>query len=488
MQPVLTRASAAAADPSQPMGTAAAELLLRRATWGPTPSAVAAAARLPVATWVSRQLAAATAPDPVVDALLPAWPHLGRSIADATAAAGGVWTGEYLSQLTESTIARTVWSERQLLEQMVYLWSNHLNVSLWGDGVHLSRHQYDRMIRTHALGRFADLLVAAITHPAMLKYLNADSSRTGRINENLGRELLELHTLGVGNHTEADVKQSALALTGLSVDRTTGEFLYRSSYRYVGALQVAGWSHPNTSAADGMTAVRSYLVHLARHPHTARRVATKLAVRFVSDTPPAALVDRLAAVYLSNDTAIAPVLAALFRSAEFLASAGAKVRTPHEDLAAMLRLLAVPAPPVDKVRSSMQACRWTLDGIGHAPLAWRPPNGYPDVAGPWTSPSAMLARFNMHLSVASGWWPKFDGYGGPSTVLGTALPTTHGALVDAMAARLMVPRPSDALRTAICTFFETTPSTPLNRWSPMSTWRIGHLVALLLDHPHHTLR
>ncbi len=470
------------------MGRQTAELLLRRATWGPTPADVATVAKMPVARWVSQQLAAATAPDPAMAALLPAFPLLGRTIGEATAAAGGVWTGEYLAQLAESTIARTVWSRRQLLEQMVYLWSNHLNVSLWADGVHLSRHHYDTVIRTHALGRFADLLVAATTHPAMLKYLNADRSRAGRVNENLGRELLELHTLGVGNHTEADVKQSALALTGLSVDRATGEFVYRPAYRHVGPLQVAGWTHANAGADDGMTAIRSYLVHLARHPHTARRVATKLAVRFVSDTPPPALVDRLAAVYRANDTAIAPVLTALFRSAEFLASAGAKVRTPHEDLAATLRLLAVPPPPVAKVRGSMQGCRWLLDGIGHQPLSWRPPNGYPDVAGPWTSPSAMLARFNMHLSVANGWWPKFEGYGGPATVLGTALPATHGALVDAMAARLLVPPPSAAVRTAICTFFETTPSTPLDRWSPMSTWRIGHLVSLLLDHPTHTLR
>lgn len=88
----------------------------------------------------------------------------GRTIAQAEAAAAGVYTGGYLSSLVESTIVRTIWSQRQLLEQMVYVWSNHLNVSLWGDGVHLNRHDYDKVVRRHALGRFSDLLVAAITH------------------------------------------------------------------------------------------------------------------------------------------------------------------------------------------------------------------------------------------------------------------------------------------------------------------------------------
>ncbi len=490
--PPVTTASAAWQLPttrkSAGMGAAVATLLLRRATWGPTPAAVAATSRTSVGAWLRAQLAPATIPDPAVDAALAAWPLLGRSIGQATAAADGVYTGEYLSCLVESTIARSIWSQRQLHEQMVYLWSNHLNVSLYADGVHLSRHQYDAVVRRHALGRFADLLVAAITHPAMLRYLNADSSRAGRINENLGRELLELHTLGAGNHTETDVKQSALALTGLSLDRTTGEFLYRPEHRHVGRITVGTWSHPNTSAADGLSVIRSYLAHLARHPHTAHRVATKLAVRFVSDTPPASLVDRLTEVYLSNDTAVAPVLTALFTSAEFRASAGAKVRTPHEDLAATVRLLGVPAPTAATVRATMSGCRWVLDGMGHMPLSWRPPNGYPDVAGPWISPSTMLGRFNMHLSVASGWWPTFEGYQGPRSVLGTATFSTHGALVDAMAARLMVPTPSTTLRTALCAFFDVTPSTPINQWSPMATWRTGHLVALLLDHPSHTTR
>ena len=470
------------------MGRATAELLLRRATWGPSPAGVAAASRTTLVAWLRRQLTPASLPDREMDTMSAAWPLLQHSVGQAGAAAGTAWTGAYLYSLVEHTIARSVWSERQLFEQMVYLWSNHLNVSLWGDGVHLSRHHYDAVIRQHALGRFSDLLVATTTHPAMLRYLNADSSRAGRINENLGRELLELHTVGVGNHTEADVRQSALALTGLSIDRTTGEFLYRSQYRHVGPLAVGTWSHPNGSAADGMAVVRSYLTHLARHPSTARRIATKLAVRFVSDAPPTSLVDRLTAVYLANDTAVVPVLVALFTSPEFGASSGAKVRTPHEDLAATLRLLGVPAPSAATAHAQMQACGWVLDGMGHMPLAWRPPNGYPDVAGPWVSPSTMLGRFNMHLSVASGWWPKFDGYTGPASLLGGPVPTTHGALVDAMAARLLVPPPSAAVRTAVCAFFDTTPTTPINQWSPMATWRIGHLVALLLDHPSHTIR
>lgn len=215
---------------------------------------------------------------------------------------------------------------------------------------------------------------------------------------------------------------------------------------------------------------------------------TKLVVRFVSDTPPASLVDRLTAIYLPGYTDLAPVLTALFGSSEFRASAGATVRTPHEDLAATVRLLGGPAPSAGTVRNAMSGCHWVLDGMGHQPLAWRPPNGYPDVAGPWISPSTMLGRFNMHLSVASGWWPRFEGYTGPASVLGGATFATHGELVDAMAARLLVPRPSTALRTALCAFFDATPATAIKTWSPMATWRVDHLVTLLLDHPPHTIR
>src|SRR6185437_9958424 len=132
------------------------------------------------------------------------------------------------------------------------------------------------------LGRFADLLVAVSTHPAMLRFLDAASATAAHPNENHGRELLELHTVGIdAGYGENDVLSSARILSGLSIDQGTGEFVYRPDRHWTGQVRVLGFSHPNAHAGDGYQVVLSYLGWLARHPATARRVARRLAVRFV---------------------------------------------------------------------------------------------------------------------------------------------------------------------------------------------------------------
>src|SRR3954453_17601733 len=232
--------------------------------------------------------------------------------------------------LGRAALGRAAWSRRQLLEVMVDVWSNHLNVTCPSDNVSDNRHRYDAdVIRPHALGRFADLLEAATTHPAMLTYLDNASSTKKAPNENLGRELLELHTVGVGaGYTEAEVRDSARILTGLTVDGE-GAATYRPKWHWTGAVTVLDFADPNASADDSGVVTAS-LDPLARHPATARRSAALLARRavrapppraprhppppprrFVRAPPPAALVDRLAAAYTAADTAIAPVLRVL---------------------------------------------------------------------------------------------------------------------------------------------------------------------------------
>ena len=151
-----------------------------------------------------------------------------------------------------------------------------------------SAHLFQRdVIRKHALGKYSDMLNAAARHPSMLKVLdNADSHKKAP-NENYGRELLELHTVGIGNYTEADVKMSALALTGLSVDSESGLYSYKPQRRYVGTVKVMGWSHAE-HLPRGRRGRRDALPQLPRDPPgDGDRIATKLATRYVSDTPPA---------------------------------------------------------------------------------------------------------------------------------------------------------------------------------------------------------
>jgi uncharacterized protein (DUF1800 family) len=314
----------------------------------------------------------------------------------------------------------------------------------------------------------------------MLTYLsNADSDKDNP-NENLGRELLELHSVGVGAFTERDVKASALILTGLSVDRTTGAFRYRPEAHYVGPVRVLGFSHANASG-DGRPVVAAYLRYLATHPATARRIATKLAVRFVQDDPPATLVDRLASTYLASGTSIAAVLKVLFASAEFAGAAERKTRTPYENLVASVRSLGL-TPPASGVDALVQLY-WVSQELGQPPLGWPQPDGYPDVATAWQSASGALGLWNTNSSLVGGWWPKGLGYPKPVSFLPSPLPTTYGSLIDALALRIRQRPVTSAERNAICGFLKVSPTTAVRPTDEGVTWRLEHVIALLLDAP-----
>jgi uncharacterized protein (DUF1800 family) len=468
--------------------------LLRRATYGPTPASIAQATRLGRKAWLERQLAPATIADPAMDELLKRFPELSWSIPTVLAKyadKAGSW--DVMLQLSRATVARAIWSERQLFELMVEFWSNHLNVTNPSSDVWDSRAHYDRtVIRKHALGSFDDLLVAASQHPAMQRYLDNASSTKAHPNENHGRELLELHTLGVGaGYTESDVRDSARILTGLTVDGATGGPAYRPERHFVGPVAVLGFTHPNATAAGGRDVAVAYLRWLARHPSTAASIVRKLAVRFVSDAPPASLLTALTATYLAHDTAIVPVLRQLFGSAEFAAAAGKKVRRPYEDLVATVRVLGL--KPDAKGTVGIQALHWTLVDMGHGPLAWSPPNGYPDVAVAWQSAAGTLARWNAHLSIAARWWPTTLTGPALTAMLPKQRPASYGALLDVLSQRLLQ-RPLPARhKAAICAFLSdewttVTPAKALRQDSPVLSWRLPYVVALLLDSPQHAIR
>ena len=477
-------------SPDPPSTSQAAALhLARRATWGATPAVVAEIRRLGVAGWVDRQLDPASIPQTADErTALALVPRLSWSISRVRSEYSND-TGDLGHDIIHAWYARALWSERQLFETVVDTWTDHLVVSApWGPAwASVHRYQED-VVRKHALGRYADLLTAAVMHPALLHQLDNTSSSKWSPNENLGRELLELHTVGVdAGYTETDVRQSALALTGLTTDRTTGEYSYRSDWHHVGPLRVLGWSHANGSA-DGQAMVRSYLGYLARHPRTAQRIARRLAVRFVTDTPSATLVDRLAAVYRANDTRIAPVVRELLLSEEFAAARGRKTKRPLENMISTCRVLGV--RPGEDTRRWFTDIYWQSTVGGHAPMGWKAPNGYPDVAAAWSGAGATLAVWNFHMG--QGWraeddarWVRYPAF---RSLLPATLPATHGDLVDALAARLLVTPLPASTRAAACAFLGKAESAPLTETGNAMTWRLPYLVALLLDTPQFATR
>ncbi|WP_218566353.1 DUF1800 domain-containing protein [Vallicoccus soli] len=462
--------------------------LLRRATYGPTPASVAAARALGAGAWLEQQLAPGSIPDPVCDEVVGRLEGLRWEIWEVRdrLSSFGSWT--MMGRLTTAAVARAVWSERQLLEVMVDFWGNHLNATCPSSEVWDNRAHYDEtVLRRHALGTFSDMLVAATTHPAMLRYLDGASSTDRAPNENLGRELLELHTVGIGaGYTEADVRTSALILTGLSVNSDSGEYQYKPWNHWVGPVSILGFSHANATEVGGHDVAVAYLRHLAAHPSTARHLAHKLCVRFVADEPPAALVDRLAALYLAEGTAIVPVLRALFTSPEFAASVGAKTKRPYEDLVSTLRVLQV--RPEATGTKGMDAFGWQAEGLGQRPLAWPAPNGYPDVAAAWQSPAMTLGRWNMHRAHVDAWWSKELTRPTPRQLLPATLPATYGELVDAMCLRLVQRTVAAPQRAALLAFLGKTASTAVKPTDGAVQWNLGELAALILDSPYFQVR
>ena len=479
-------AQVAAATTAEASATDPVLHLVRRTTYGATPALLASVRRRGLARWLDSQLAPITVNDAFMNALAARWPRLSWTTDECRAKlSNGDW--DVMFDLVDVSIARAAWSQRQLLETMVGFWSNHLNITCPSADVWDNRHLYDRdVIRKHALGKFSDMLVASAQHPAMLRYLNNAESTKDSPNENYGRELLELHTVGVdGGYSEADMRASTLLLTGLSVD-DNGHYVYNADDHYVGKLRVMNYVAANATAAGGQAAALAYVKWLAHHPATAQRLAHKLCVRFVTDSPSPALVARLATTYLAGDTAIAPVLRQLFLSKEFAASAGAKVRTPYEDFIGALRALAL--QPDATGTDGVRALQWMSHDVGQPPFGWPLPNGYPDVATAWASSATTLAKWNTHLTFASHGWPKQLGRPAASSYFGATLPTTYGAAIDVLRVALAVPPISAAQGAAICAFLGHQPTDVLKPKDSLFGWRLPSVLALLLDTPHYSVR
>ncbi|UDF02767.1 DUF1800 family protein [Asticcacaulis sp. AND118] len=284
-------------------------------------------------------------------------------------------------------------------ERLVMFWANHFAVSAdKGLPLRVLAGAYEReAIRPHVTGRFRDLLLAAERHPAMQLYLDNDASigpnaranRNGKrgLNENLAREIMELHTLGVnGGYSQTDVTSFAKVITGWGVDRggrSPDGFRFNANAHEPGAQTVLGKRYADDGERQGVRVLED----LARHPATAKHIATKLVRHFVSDQPPAAVVERVTQRFLDTDGDLTQVYAALIEAEESWTAPRAKLRTPQEYVIASLRALDTPIQP--------QRFAQSLRVLGQ-PL-WQPPgpNGFSDLASVWATPEGLNNRLDL---------------------------------------------------------------------------------------------
>lgn len=400
--------------PNLPARTTPEWHLARRAALCPTSDLAATIKRRTLAGWVEWQLRPQDIPDTQVETLISRWYPV---VTLPTGQEVRAWTNqrpwEAAPALIRATVLRQVFGQRHLLESMTEFWSDLLYVAALGKSESYVAHYNETVLRKHALGRFSEMLLAALRHPALIAYLDNNVNTKTSPNENLGRELLELHTVGVGNYTETDVRDCSRLLTGHSLDWNTLSYRYNSWAHYVGPLKIMGFNAVNSDPSAGYSQLLHFSNYLARHPATAKRIATRLCVRFVSDNPPAALVDRLAGVYLNNDTWIAPVLKVLFASPEFAAAAGQKARRGQESVNGLMRIRRPSnfSTTVDTKASpwgSMGNQLWLLSTVGHTPRSWAYVDGYPDEPGNWVNTNNLRSQWNASESVTQGWDREFS--------------------------------------------------------------------------------
>jgi len=355
-----------------------------------------------------------------------------------------------VNELMQAKLLRAIYSERQLDEVMTDFWFNHFNVFInkGADRYLLTSYERDA-IRPHVLGKFEDLLVATAKSPAMMFYLDnwlsvgpnseialgitthrygygpQNRPRKGKqasgLNENYGRELMELHTLSVnGGYSQKDVTEVAKVFTGWTLEQPKkgGDFHFEPRMHEPGDKIVLGHRIKSNGEQEGLE-----VLHLLAHnPRTAHFISQKLAVRFVSDNPPPALVDRMTETFLKKDGDIREVLRAMFKSPEFWSpdTYRAKVKTPLEFVISSVRASGA---EVDDGRALVA----TLNNMGMPLYGMMPPTGYSMKADTWVNSSALLGRMNFALGLASG---KVKGVKVDSAILdmGTAAGTTVGTM------------------------------------------------------------
>ncbi len=442
-----------------------------------------------------------------------------------------------IGQLEQAKLVRAIDSQRQLQEVLVDFWDNHFNVDVKKKAVRVLAITADRdAIRPHIWGKFRDLLEASAKSPAMLVYLdNATSTvahtvtpmeqqfmqtaatqmaanglgavappvpavgeKRGGINENYGRELMELHTLGVdGGYTQQDVTEVARCFTGWSVDRKTGEFVFHRRQHDDGAKVVLGHNiPPGGGIQDGETV----LDILASSPACAKFISRELCQRFVADNPTPALVDRISTVFTESGGDLRAVTEAILTSPEFSAPSdfGSKIKSPLEFTVSAVRatgstVVPQPPPPFDKAMPAIeggailgrgqaaermsqrprQSLNFHIYELGEPLFACTPPTGYKEDSSSWVSPGALIERLNFAMALTGQ--KVSDIQFNPSTVLGTTDLDKPEAVLDQCVSVLLQDNVSDTTRKVL-----TQTALPA---SGDSTVNPSKLIALIIGSP-----
>jgi uncharacterized protein (DUF1800 family) len=430
---------------------------LNRLGYGPRPGDVERVKRMGLEKWIDRQLHPESIDDSKLQARLQTLPVLAMSAQtllsdypqpDAAAKKLGITVEEYrkrmddaahpaqglhpapnhlpqelLNEMQQAKVLRAVYSERQLDEQLSDFWFNHFNVFANKDLDLWLLAPYERdSIRPHVLGKFRALLEATAKSPAMLfyldNYLSADPNAFDRLkhlppnkrprpgaklppigakrglNENYGREIMELHTLGVdGGYTQQDVIEVARAFTGWTIKdpRADSEFYFDERLHDPDAKRVLGKKIHAVGIKDG----EQVLDLLAKNPHTAHHIALELAQHFVSDTPPDALVNRMAKAFQKSGGDLREVMRTMIYSPEFWSRDAyrAKVKRPFELVVSTARALGA------DVDDAMPLVGW-IARIGEPLYQCVPPTGYSDKAETWVNSGALLNRLNYAIALA----------------------------------------------------------------------------------------
>jgi uncharacterized protein (DUF1800 family) len=321
------------------------------------------------------------------------------------------------NELQQAKVIREIYSERQLQEVMTDFWINHFNVFQYKDQCVYYTTAYERdTVRPHALGKFYDLLVATAQSPAMLVYLDnwvsigphsqAAAGKNGftGLNENYGRELMELHALGVdGGYTQSDVTELARVLSGWTIAQPEegAKFQFDPRRHDPGVKTVLGEKFYEAGLDEGLRA----LDMLAHHPSTAHFISKSIATRFVADDPPKSLVDRMAVTFLSSDGDIREVMRTMLKSPEFWSpkSYRAKFKTPLEFVVSAIRASGADVAAPDSLVQNLNA-------MGMRPYGMEVPAGYAMKAETWQTEGAVLARINFSTALTQGKLPgvQFD--------------------------------------------------------------------------------
>jgi uncharacterized protein (DUF1800 family) len=315
-------------------------------------------------------------------------------------------------QAATRSLLRDLYSPDQLREKMTWFWFNHFNVHLFKSDIRETIGDYEEHLHQHALGHFRDLLLATATHPAMLRYLDNAENAKGHINENYAREIMELHTMGVGSgYTQEDVQELARILTGVGVNFQPPEpnapkqppqpdHIRNGLFEFNPARHDYGVKHflGHTIEGRGFAEVEQALDILSRHPATATFVSRKIATYFLSHTPPDALVQRMAQSFRTTNGDIVGALLVMFKSPEFMASLGAKskYKDPMQFVLSAVRLAYD-----DKVILNAQPIMGWLNRLAQGLYNHPTPDGYPMTAAAWDSPGQMATRFEIARAIGS---------------------------------------------------------------------------------------